>query len=248
LNYCLNCGSEVIGKYCHDCGQKVNVNRLSAKVLLEEIGHFFTHIEHYFLHTTKEFIIRPGKNSLDYLKGKRKKYQKPVSFFLVWTGLYILGHNLVINYFDYHISYTGGLFQPQQEKANELLRSNFTFFFIPVIFVSSVIIWLVLARPRLYYTEVLTLCLYGAGCFNAMLIIVDLVFGIIFRVNINDTPVFFLQTWISAAYNFWFCYNLFSKLQLRDLWWRLILTAILISVSGWAIIVYLPVLWFSMFA
>jgi len=117
-----------------------------------------------------------------------------------------------------------------------------------VIFVSSVIIWLVLARPRLYYTEVLTLCLYGAGCFNAMLIIVDLVFGIIFRVNINDTPVFFLQTWISAAYNFWFCYNLFSKLQIRDLWWRLILTAILISVSGWAIIVYLPVLWFSMFA
>jgi hypothetical protein len=104
LNYCLNCGAEVSGKYCHECGQKVIVRRLTIKALMEEIGHFFTHIEHYFLQTTKEFIVRPGKNSIAYLKGKRKQYQKPVSFFLIWSGLYILIHNLIVRYFHYEVS------------------------------------------------------------------------------------------------------------------------------------------------
>lgn len=243
MSYCLNCGAGVTGSYCHECGQKVNIKRLNAKVLLEEFGHFITHAEHYFLKTTKEFILRPGKNSLDYLKGKRKHYQKPVSFFLIWAGLYILLHNFILKLFHFQITAATLLPQTQLEKANEFFRSHFTLFFLPVLVVSSVIIYFILAKPRFYYIEILTLCLYGAGCFNAMLIISDLIIGVLFRININSNPMWIYQTVISGMYNFWFCYEVFSRVHTRFLWIRLFVTAIIISISGWFLFMYLPALW-----
>jgi Protein of unknown function (DUF3667) len=243
VNYCINCGAEVSGKYCHECGQKANIKRLDAKALLEEAGHFLTHVEKNFLHTTKEFIIRPGKNSLDYLKGKRKHYQRPVSFFLIWAGLYILFHNFVIKQFHYKASATLFALQTQQEKASELFRGHFTLFFLPVLVVSSVLIYLILARPKFYYVEILTLCLYGAGCFNALLVAVDLVAGVLLQVNVNRENVFLVQTMISALLNLWFCYDFFRRLHLRGFWARLVFTSICTSISGFIIFTYMPLLW-----
>jgi hypothetical protein len=242
-NYCLNCGSVVTGKYCTNCGQKTGLTRLTFKVLLAEIGHVFTHIEHYFLQSTWDFLARPGKSSLDYIKGKRKKFQKPVSFFIIWAGLYILLHNYIIQQFGYNISNSLVDTASLQQKADQFLRTHFTLVFLPILFTSSVAIFLVLGKPRLYYVEVLTLSLYGAGCFNAMLIGVDIILGVVFRVNVNSTPVFIFQTCLSAAYNFWFCYSLFSRLHTPWLWLRLVLTAIVISVAGLAIFIYFPLLW-----
>ena len=243
MSYCLNCGSEVSGKYCHNCGQKTNVSRINLKILLEEIGHVFTHIEHYFLYTTKAFIVIPGKTSLEYLKGKRKKYQKPVSFFIIWAGLYVLTHNFIIAQFHYNASNSFLAAQTVQEKANEYLRTHYTFVFLPILFVSSVVIYFVLAKPKLFYIETLTLCLYGAGCFSAMLIGVDLIFGALLRVNVISTPIFIFQTVISAVYNVWFCYDVFKRVQIPFLWFRLFLTSLIISLSGLAIFTYFPLIW-----
>jgi hypothetical protein len=233
----------VSGKYCHECGQKVNIKRLNAKALLEEFGHFITHAEHYFLNTTKEFIIRPGKNSLDYLKGKRKHYQKPVSFFLIWAGLYILFHNFVIRQFHYKATATLFTLQTQQEKASELLRSHFTLFFLPVLVMSSVLIYLILARPKYYYVEILVICLYGAGCFNALLIAVDIIAGVLLRINVNGETIFLAQTVVAGALNLWFCYDFFRRLHLKNFWARLVLSSVCISISGFVIFTYMPLLW-----
>lgn len=243
MTYCLNCGAEVSGKYCHECGQKVNIKRLNAKALLEEFAHFITHAEHYFLNTTKEFIIRPGKNSLDYLKGKRKHYQKPVSFFLIWAGLYILIINFIIRQFHYKATATLFTLQTQQEKAGELLRGNFTLFFLPILLFSSVFIYLILARPKYYYAEILTLCLYGAGCFNALLITVALITGVILQININSEPIFVVQTIVAGSYNLWFCYDFFRRVHLKNFWVRLVLTSICTSLLGFVIFTYMPLLW-----
>ncbi len=243
MSVCINCGAEVHGKYCHTCGQKANLKRLDAKTLLEEVGHFFTHVEKNFLHTTKEFIIRPGQVSLNYLKGKRKHYQKPVSFFLIWTGLYILLHNIIINFFHYRVDNSAILMLTNQEKANELLRNHFTLFFLPALLGSSIVIYFILGKPRFFYPEVLTLSLYGAGCYNAMLIIGDITEGVLLKMNINNTPVFIFQGIVSAVYNFWFCYDLFRKIHIKHFWLRLLLTSLITTLVGWVIFVYLPGLW-----
>lgn len=214
---------------------------------MEEFAHFITHAEHYFLNTTKEFIIRPGKNSMDYLKGKRKHYQKPVSFFLIWAGLYILLHNFVINTFHYKISGSAVFLFSDQENANELLRNHFTLFFIPALFVASILIYFILGKPRFYYPEVLALSLYGAGCFNAMLLVSDIVLGVLLQININSAAVFIFQTLFSAVYNFWFCFDLFRKIHLRRFWLRLLLTAFFTAMVGWVIFLYLPEIWVNIF-
>jgi hypothetical protein len=215
--------------------------------LLEEVAHFFTHIEKHFLKTTFLFIVRPGQASIDFLSGKRKKFQKPVSFFLIWTAAYILLHNYVIKWFDYLPERVDESSPTLDELGNELLRSHFTAFFFPIIFISSVIIYLVLAGSRFNFIEVFTLSLYGAGCFNVILIVIDLVAGIMIRFNINTTPVFILQTFISGIYNLWFCYDLFKRVKMKWFWLRLLLDSILISVAGYIVFIYFPKWWIILF-
>lgn len=240
---CLNCGFVYSGAFCPQCGQKASVKHLNTKSLVEELFHFFTHIEDTFLKTLYEFIIRPGATSLNYLKGKRKHYQKPVSFFLIWTGLYILIHNLIINYFHYLPDTPNPRVAVLKTEANELLRSHFTIFFLPVLVISAVSIYSILAKPRLNFVEIITLCLYGAGCFNALLVAGDLVLGLLLRTNINANPVFIYQTAIAGSYNLWFCYDFFKKLHIRFLGWRLLLNALLVSALGWIVFLYFPYWW-----
>ncbi len=88
---CKNCGNNFLGKYCNVCGEKVYTEK--DKTLGHIIGeglHFLTHFEGKFFNTLKVIFIRPGKLSLDYCNGIRKKYFKPLSFFLMLVILYLL--------------------------------------------------------------------------------------------------------------------------------------------------------------
>jgi hypothetical protein len=100
---CKNCSNEFIGKYCNVCGEKVFTDQ-DKKVLhlFEEGFHFITHFEGSFLTTIKTVFTKPGKFSLDYCNGIRKKYFKPVSLFLCFVVLYLLfprfqGLNMKLN-------------------------------------------------------------------------------------------------------------------------------------------------------
>jgi len=243
MTACLNCGHLFKGNYCPNCGQKATVKRLTFKILLEDTVHFFTHLEKGFLYTTWNILVRPGVTSLNYLKGKRKKYQKSVSYFLIWTGLYILVHNSIINHYHYRFSAENFTQLSLEEQANFLLRTHFTVFIIPIILISAFFIHTILAKPRYNFVEIFTLCLYGGGTYFMMLLVSDLVLGVIFKVNTISTNVFLWQIILSSVYNFWFSYDIFKRVHLRLLWLRLVTVAILVSISGWLLLVYLPMVW-----
>jgi hypothetical protein len=192
-------------------------------------------------------VIRPGLVAFNYLEGRRARYQKPVSYLLIWTGLYILTHNLIINQFDYKLPDEDPLIPGMTEAANELLRTHFTVFIIPLLLLSAFFIHLILARPRYYFIEVLTICLYGAGTYFMMLVVSDLVLGLCFRVNTLSANVFIWQTVISSLYNFWFTYDFFKRFRVRLFWLRILLLTLLITITGWSILVYLPAAWIYFF-
>lgn len=243
LTTCLNCGHSFNGNFCPECGQKASVKKLTARFLLHETVHFFSHMEKGFLFTTWNFLTRPGISSINYVAGKRKSYQPPVSFFLIWTGLYFLQHNAIINLFGYEL--------PKQVIENVnievqsmlLFREHFTLFIPPVIVVSALIIYFLLARPLYNFTELLTLCLFGTGIYFMLSAVTDFVLGFVFRVNILAENVFLWQALLSTAYNLWFSYDLFKRSQLRFFWLRLISVSLLIAVCGWIIMFYLPMAW-----
>jgi len=247
VKFCINCDAPVSGKYCHECGQKTNIKRLDFKGLTEEISYFFTHIEKGFLRTSKEFIIHPGVTSLNYLKGKRKNYQKPVSYFLIWVGLYILVHNMIINRFHYEYILSAADQIPRHAEANLFLRKHFSLFLLPLLIVSAISVWLVLARPRFYFIEIVVLMLYGGGTYFMMTLASDIVLGVLLRININHYHVFLWQTILSALYNAWFTYDFFRRSPPRYFWLRMILVALLVSVSGLLLMEYLPLAWLNIF-
>lgn len=110
MHFCKNCGEKVVGMYCSHCGQKAVEQRISFHYIWHEVIHFFTHFEKGFLFTSWNMIVRPGKVVTDFVKGKRKVYQPPVSFILIWITIYLLllyilekgfGENVVIDYKEY---------------------------------------------------------------------------------------------------------------------------------------------------
>lgn len=100
---CKNCNTSFEGHYCNNCGEKVYTQHdKSISHLFEEALHFLTHFEGSFLTTLKTVFLKPGKFSLDYCNGLRKKYFKPVSLFLLLVVLYLLfprfaGLNMKLN-------------------------------------------------------------------------------------------------------------------------------------------------------
>jgi hypothetical protein len=91
-NYtCKSCNNVFTGRFCNSCGEKVFSEKdKSLAHIFEEVFHFITHFEGSFFTTLKTFLGSPGKFSLEFCSGIRKKYFKPISFFLLLVILYLL--------------------------------------------------------------------------------------------------------------------------------------------------------------
>lgn len=88
---CKNCGLNFIGKYCSNCGEKLHTEK-DKKVsnIVKEGFHFLTHFDGTLFTTIKTIFKFPGRLSLDYCNGIRKKYFKPLPFFLLLVIIYLL--------------------------------------------------------------------------------------------------------------------------------------------------------------
>jgi len=124
-NKCKNCESILYGKFCSNCGQKVyNESDKSLNNISEEVFHFITHFDGKFFKTLKSIYRYPGKLSMDYSNGIRKKYYKPVSFYLLIVLLYLLfpladGMNMEMKYYK-ETPIIGGNISQQIESKSKL--------------------------------------------------------------------------------------------------------------------------------
>lgn len=105
MKTCKNCQSQFEGKYCNHCGQKFYTDRdKSVSHFVKEVFHFLTHFEGSFFNSLKAVLFKPGKLASDYSKGIRKKYFKPISFYLMIIILYLIfplfkGLNMEMKYY-----------------------------------------------------------------------------------------------------------------------------------------------------
>lgn len=88
---CKNCKTELNSEqsYCHNCGAKVVNERITTKGLisdfLDSLGW-----DNQFIVTFRDLIIRPQLVFSQYLKGTRKKYTNPFTFFAIGVTLTVL--------------------------------------------------------------------------------------------------------------------------------------------------------------
>lgn len=86
---CKNCGSSVIGEYCQDCGQRMldDSDRSLRNLLGEILSNVFIFDNRFFL--SLWYLFRyPGKMTVEYLAGKRKKFIPPITLFLFFNLIY----------------------------------------------------------------------------------------------------------------------------------------------------------------
>jgi hypothetical protein len=88
---CKSCGHSFSGKYCPACGEKAykETDKHLGQIALE-IFHLAIGMEGTIFATLGAFLARPGKLSADYAAGIRKKYFKPIPFFLLLVVVYLL--------------------------------------------------------------------------------------------------------------------------------------------------------------
>jgi len=162
MKYCLNCDYPVTDLYCAHCGQKSDPGRINFTFLCREVFHFFTHLEKGFLYTSFQMIIHPGQTAKNFIDGKRKKYQSPISYFLIWTTIYIVfllliekifGGNRVIDYKNY--------FGPA--AATRLAISNLSIVLTVVIPFQALYLFLLVTRKSYNYFETMVASIYSLG-------------------------------------------------------------------------------------
>ena len=87
--YCLNCNTELVGKFCHTCGQKMlePSERTFKYFIFQFFGSAFF-LENNFLKNLWTLLSKPGQLSLDFMEGKRKRWMPPFSLFLLINLFY----------------------------------------------------------------------------------------------------------------------------------------------------------------
>jgi hypothetical protein len=81
-NDCLNCGTILEGKFCHNCGQEnLEMKESFGHMLNHAISDYF-HFDYQFFHTLRPLFLNPGKLTKEYLAGHRAQYLHPVKMYI----------------------------------------------------------------------------------------------------------------------------------------------------------------------
>ncbi|MBT8393798.1 MAG: DUF3667 domain-containing protein, partial [Bacteroidia bacterium] len=89
-NICKNCGSKTLGDYCYNCGQRTSINKVTFQETFQDLVDAIFALNGPLLTTLKMLVVSPGRIFTEYLSGKRKKYYRPVTFFILMTVIYLL--------------------------------------------------------------------------------------------------------------------------------------------------------------
>ena len=75
---CMNCGAELHGPYCSNCGQKVTDLKQSFwSFLMEYLANAFQ-LDTRLLPTIREMVIHPGRLTQEFFKGRINSYVHPL--------------------------------------------------------------------------------------------------------------------------------------------------------------------------
>jgi hypothetical protein len=109
---CLNCGSEVTGKFCSDCGQEnIETRENFFHLAFHTIGDFF-HFDSKFFRSMIPLFVKPGFLTQEYWAGRRTNYIHPLRLFFFATIVMVIIANAYYHKYE------------KQIKAERITRSS----------------------------------------------------------------------------------------------------------------------------
>ncbi|HEX5625767.1 MAG TPA: DUF3667 domain-containing protein [Saprospiraceae bacterium] len=238
MESCKNCNTPLSGNYCSHCGQSAKAGRLDWSFIGSSILHFFTHLERGFLFTSWNMLLKPGTVVQDYVRGKRKSYQGPISYFLIWAAVTIIliwlneilfGKDRALLYSGY---YGGG-------KASDFASHNLSGVLAMVLPVFSLYFWLFCSARKYHYVESLVSVFFVIGtilmlqsAFVLLTITIYMVFKVPTDLDYSDPQ--------KVVYLSWFCFSFLRNFPVHYKWLRGIAFIILAfgTFTAWRLIAY----------
>jgi hypothetical protein len=108
---CLNCGAELAGPFCHECGQHAHVHR-TLSAFFHDFLHGVLHFEGKIWRTLPMLAWRPGELTRRYIDGQRARFVSPIALFLFCVFLTFAVMEL-----------TGGLKEPNFNQQNVTVKA-----------------------------------------------------------------------------------------------------------------------------
>jgi hypothetical protein len=87
---CLNCGTEVAGRFCQQCGQENVEVKESFFQLLRHFIEDLTHFDGKLWKTLKLLLFKPASLTKLYMDGKRAAYIHPIRMYLFVSAVFFL--------------------------------------------------------------------------------------------------------------------------------------------------------------
>lgn len=87
---CVTCGHEHNEKFCPKCGEKGEVKKLTFGLITETSISSITEMDKGFLFNLKTLFLKPGEITRDYIRGKRKGIQNPISYMVFSVSIYLI--------------------------------------------------------------------------------------------------------------------------------------------------------------
>ena len=87
---CLNCGTEVAGRFCQQCGQENVEVKESFFQLLIHFVEDLTHFDGKLWKTVKLLLFKPGSLTKLYIEGKRASYIHPIRMYIFVSAVFFL--------------------------------------------------------------------------------------------------------------------------------------------------------------
>lgn len=85
---CPNCDAAVSGHFCHECGQETVLHPASTREFMHEfIGHYVA-LEGKLWKSLGLLLFRPGRLTLEYIKGRRVRYVQPLRLYLTLSLIF----------------------------------------------------------------------------------------------------------------------------------------------------------------
>ncbi|MBS0479705.1 MAG: DUF3667 domain-containing protein [Proteobacteria bacterium] len=83
---CLNCGTGLIGEFCHACGQNGHVHKTLSSIG-HDLLHGVFHFEGKVWRTLPMLVLHPGRLTRRYIDGERARFVSPLALFLFFVFL-----------------------------------------------------------------------------------------------------------------------------------------------------------------
>src|SRR5947207_14898244 len=93
LTHCENCGAELQGHWCAQCGQAAIEYRRSFRYVVADLLNEFLNWDSKFFTTIALLILKPWRLTNEFLAGKRVRYVNPLRLYLLASILFFFAVN-----------------------------------------------------------------------------------------------------------------------------------------------------------